>query len=98
MRTDPCVYPGRANSAPFPDTFVIITASGDTLAPDAESLVAGLEKDGEQKVVSLLVEDARHAFDKGPIVGSKRAAAGRGLITDYSHSYGEFLFKIAFGL
>lgn len=70
MRTDPRVSPGRAESSLFPDTVVIVTASGDILAPEAEDLVARL-RDGGRKVVGLRVEDARHAFDKGPEVGSK---------------------------
>lgn len=71
MRTDPRVSPGLADSAMFPDTVVIVTASGDILAPEAEDLAARLKSDGGRKVVSLTVEDARHAFDKGPELGSK---------------------------
>lgn len=71
MRTNPRVSPGHAASALFPDTVVIVTASGDTLAPEAEDLAVRLKRDGGRRVVSLSVEDARHAFDKGPERGSK---------------------------
>lgn len=71
MRTDPRVSPGRAESSLFPDTVVIVTASGDILAPEAEDLTGRLRRDGGRRVVGLRVEDARHAFDKGSEIGSK---------------------------
>lgn len=72
IRTDPRVSPGRADPASFPDTVVIIAASGDTLSPEAEILAAQLKNDGKRRVVSLTLEDAGHGFDKGPVRGSKK--------------------------
>lgn len=71
MRTDPLVSPGLADTDCFPDTVAILTCEGDNFAPEALALAEKLH-DGRRRVVSSMIKNVRHGFDKGgPEKGSE---------------------------
>lgn len=63
-RTDPRVSPAFADPDLFSDRVLILTASGDTLAPEARRLGKNLVQ-GSRRVVNLEVRGVGHGFDKG---------------------------------
>ncbi|KAL1970756.1 hypothetical protein VTN77DRAFT_2590 [Rasamsonia byssochlamydoides] len=66
---DPRISPSYADKDAFPQTVVIITCDGDTLAPEADALAAKLD-DGRRRVVHRQMKGVGHAFDKTREEGS----------------------------
>ncbi|GAD92771.1 hypothetical protein NECHADRAFT_82652 [Paecilomyces variotii No. 5] len=61
---NPLLSPSLADEGSFPDTVVIVTCEGDTLAPEANELAERLKGEGRRKVVNVQLEGVGHAFDK----------------------------------
>ncbi|CRG91026.1 hypothetical protein PISL3812_08074 [Talaromyces islandicus] len=70
LEKDARVSPSLADVADFPSVVVIITADGDSLAPEAIALAERLEEDKTRKVVSRTLTGVGHAFDKGVVEGT----------------------------
>lgn len=67
---DPRVSPMYAPVEAFPETVVMVTCSGDTLAPEAQRLAEKLD-DGKRKVVRCVLEGMNHGFDVSAKRGTK---------------------------
>lgn len=72
IRKDPRVSPSLAEPSAFPDTVVILTCEGDTLAPEAIALASRLEETN-RTVVNKTFPNMPHAFDKGCKEGTKES-------------------------
>lgn len=70
-RTDPAVSPSFAHPEDFPPTVALLSAEGDTLWPEANTLAKNLEvSSAPVKVVNKIFEGVPHAFDKGTEEGT----------------------------
>ncbi|KAM6529274.1 hypothetical protein FALCPG4_007421 [Fusarium falciforme] len=64
LRSDPRISPTFADPTLFPEVVVILTCSGDTLAPEGNAMAAKLQN-GKRRVINQTLEGVGHAFDKG---------------------------------
>ncbi|EEU33374.1 uncharacterized protein NECHADRAFT_89544 [Fusarium vanettenii 77-13-4] len=64
LRSDPRISPTFADPALFPEAVVILTCSGDTLAPEGNAMATKLQN-GKRRVINQTLEGVGHAFDKG---------------------------------
>ncbi|KAH8881174.1 alpha/beta-hydrolase [Thozetella sp. PMI_491] len=69
QRRDPLVSPALAKASEFPPVVAIIACDGDDLAPEAMALADKLD-DGRRHVVTKMLKDTPHAFDKGAKKGT----------------------------
>ncbi|KAJ5682487.1 hypothetical protein N7462_005652 [Penicillium macrosclerotiorum] len=67
---DPRISPIYADPARFPARMLMITASGDNMAPEAEELAALVEKQANHHVVLKRMEHCIHGFDKNTKPGT----------------------------
>ncbi|KAJ5594353.1 Alpha/beta hydrolase fold-3 [Penicillium hispanicum] len=80
-KRDPRISPRFASPERFPRRVLMITADGDSLAPEAEELAERLQAQPEWHVVSQRMQGCRHAWDKRTRTGTPQHAAK-------DHAYG----------
>ena len=74
-RHDPRISPRFAQLDRFPRRILMITADGDTLAPEAEELATSLQQYSEWHVVCERMESCNHGWDKLARANSPQARA-----------------------
>ncbi|KAE8148103.1 Alpha/Beta hydrolase protein [Aspergillus avenaceus] len=67
---DPRISPYYASADRFPDRVLMVTAAGDGLAIEAETLAAKINKEPGREVISQRMQGCNHAFDKGTTKGT----------------------------
>ncbi|KAG2413928.1 hypothetical protein HFD88_003119 [Aspergillus terreus] len=72
---DPRLSPYYTAPDRFPDRVLMVTAAGDTLAPEAEELAAKISREPGREVVSQRMQGCGHAWDKNTRAGSIAADA-----------------------
>ncbi|KAK3689972.1 Alpha/Beta hydrolase protein [Podospora appendiculata] len=77
QRTDPRASPAHVPEEEFAGVVVVVTADGDTLAPEAEALAKKLDVKG-RRVVLKEVKGVGHGFDKGGVEGGRERKAREG--------------------
>ncbi|KAK3320012.1 Alpha/Beta hydrolase protein [Cercophora scortea] len=70
QRADPKASPAHVAEEDFAGVVVVVTADGDTLAPEAEVLAKRLDVKG-RRVVLTEVKGVGHGFDKGGVEGGR---------------------------
>lgn len=85
-KTDPRISPSLAQPSRFPRNVLIITASGDNLALEAESLAGRISTENERHVIRRRIEHCNHAWDKEVhkegSLGAKAVEEAYGLAVD----------------
>ncbi|KAJ5464258.1 Alpha/beta hydrolase fold-3 [Penicillium sp. IBT 31633x] len=74
-KQDPRLSPLYAQADRFPRRILIITADGDTLAPEAEALAQKIQELQGWHVVSERMSGCSHGWDKGTRAGTPQYAA-----------------------